>query len=215
MSDQAMLEYVKRRSIPEPMSGCWLWLGSVAGPQDHARGYYNNRGYQASHLAWMGANGQIPDGLWVLHRCDVPLCVNPAHLFLGTRTDNMRDCANKGRYFLTRHPEAQCGGRNPMAKLTEEQVAEIRALSVGGSFQRDLAKRYGFSQAAIGRAINGKCWSCVEGAAMADGRRSDHARARLRSMNLSLSPEARHAKAVMSGKLSAQARALRGEPPCA
>lgn len=209
MSDQAMLDYVKRRSIPEPMSGCWLWLGSVAGPQDHARGYYNNRSYQASHLAWMGAHEPIPDRLWVLHRCDNPPCVNPDHLFLGTRLDNVHDCVKKGRHRATRHPESVRGERNPTAKLTEEQVRQIRSELAAGAFQRDLALKYGVSQATIARARSGECWSCVDGADITDGRSSERSRDRMRRLNLSLSPEERHAKGVRSGIRSAEARAAK------
>lgn len=85
-----------RRVEPEPMSGCFLWLG-----------YRNHRGYGlmwdtnemrfATRVAWKLHFGEIPNGLSVLHRCDLTSCVRPEHLFLGTHTDNMRDAAAKGR----------------------------------------------------------------------------------------------------------------------
>ena len=94
-----------------PSSGgadaCWLWQASRLG--DYGQfvatkpGALTSRGKDQAHLyahrvAWVIANGRpIPDGLMVLHRCDVPMCVNPAHLFLGTQLDNMRDCKAKGR----------------------------------------------------------------------------------------------------------------------
>jgi hypothetical protein len=82
---------------PEPNTGCWLWMGGA-----------NNKGYGMLHdeagkhmlshrASYMLTNGPIPQGMHVLHRCDTPLCCNPAHLFLGTHTDNMRDAASKGR----------------------------------------------------------------------------------------------------------------------
>lgn len=79
-------------------SGCWLWMAAR-----NARGYGCvgrdvGRGYWLAHrVSWELANGPIPDGLFVLHRCDVPSCVNPHHLFVGTNADNMRDMALKGR----------------------------------------------------------------------------------------------------------------------
>jgi len=83
-------------SIPEPNSGCWLWLGST-----NAKGYahlkYNNRQQRANRFSWTAYNGEIPPGLHVLHRCDNRLCVNPDHLFLGTNQDNVDDRVNKGR----------------------------------------------------------------------------------------------------------------------
>lgn len=81
---------------PEPTTGCMLWIRST-----DTNGYgmlcVDGRKRKAHRVAWELANGPIPAGLHVLHRCDTPACVNPAHLFLGTHTDNMRDCSAKGR----------------------------------------------------------------------------------------------------------------------
>ena len=66
--------------------------------KDGNMGYGATNGNSAHRLSYSAFNGVIPDGMCVLHRCDVPLCVNPAHLFLGTRLDNMQDCFMKGRY---------------------------------------------------------------------------------------------------------------------
>ena len=86
-----------------PWSGCWLWLGAVDScgygsvhRSFGARG--TGKSFGAHRLAYEEANGPIPTAKHVLHRCDVPSCINPAHLFLGTHRDNMRDAATKGKY---------------------------------------------------------------------------------------------------------------------
>lgn len=81
------------RIIPEPNSGCWIWLGHVS------KDGYGKIGHDFAHRRLFEEfKSRIPAGLHVLHRCDTPICVNPAHLFLGDRFDNMRDMVRKGRH---------------------------------------------------------------------------------------------------------------------
>ena len=79
---------------------CWNWIGSQQG-NGYGFLHYGTREkrnpIRPHRYSYEIHNGIIPDGLWVLHKCDNRLCVNPDHLFLGDRTDNMRDCATKGR----------------------------------------------------------------------------------------------------------------------
>lgn len=76
---------------------CWLWTGAT---NEHGYGKLSANGsWRLAHrVSWNLSNGEIPDNLQVLHRCDTPACVNPAHLFLGTHADNMRDMKQKGRW---------------------------------------------------------------------------------------------------------------------
>lgn len=78
---------------------CWLWTGATMGAGYGGIGY-KGRMVKAHRVSYELAHGAIPDGMWVLHTCDVPACVNPAHLFIGTRADNMRDAHQKGRIDL-------------------------------------------------------------------------------------------------------------------
>lgn len=93
---EATVKRFEDKYIPEPNSGCFLWLRYL-----DSEGYggfqINGRWDKAHRAAWTIAHGDIPHGLHVLHRCDNPCCVNIDHLFLGTQTDNNRDRDAKGR----------------------------------------------------------------------------------------------------------------------
>jgi hypothetical protein len=92
----------KRRLLaglsPEPNSGCWLWTGYIRPHNAYGAIWAEGRSQQVHRLAYALFKGPIPDNLCVLHKCDTRLCANPDHLFLGTQTDNMRDCWLKGRH---------------------------------------------------------------------------------------------------------------------
>ncbi len=141
-----------------PESGCWLWTGFVM-PNGYGMVGDVEDGkctHPLAHRAiWRAFNGPIPDGLCVLHRCDVRCCVNPAHLFLGTHLDNMRDMDCKGR----RITPSRKGERNAFAKLTDSQVREIRA-SKESSWV--LAPLFGVTPSAVQQARNGRRWSHVK-----------------------------------------------------
>jgi hypothetical protein len=82
----------------EPTSGCWLWTGSVS-PKGYGGFGGGTYGKRAHRVSWRLFRGTIPDGFDVCHKCDTPPCVNPDHLFVGTRSDNMYDCSRKGRLY--------------------------------------------------------------------------------------------------------------------
>lgn len=142
---------------------CWEWKGARM-QQGYGRFCFKEETLRAHRVSWALAHGPIPDGLFVCHRCDNPPCVNPAHLFLGTRQDNMRDMVQKGRhpskteeYPLTQHPSLRPHGeRNTSTKLTDEQVDEIRRLSQPGTTHSELARRFNVWPSTISRAVLGK-----------------------------------------------------------
>ena len=157
-------------SSPCPETGCWLWFGYVGadgyGRIATTRGEPPALTHRASYEASVGS---IPSGFQVLHRCDVPSCVNPAHLFLGSQQDNMDDMIAKGR---AEHPRGAAlgtlGEANPAAVLTSAQVESIRAAYVPGrpgghgprqmGSTRDLAERFGVSQATISKIVARRYW---------------------------------------------------------
>lgn len=109
-------------------------------------------------VAWESANGPIPGGLRVLHRCDNPPCCNPAHLFLGTAAENADDMVQKGRQH---HP---IGELHPSHKLTAQQVVAIRQRYAAGEQQIDLAAEYGVAFQTVSMIVLRKTWRHLEAA---------------------------------------------------
>ncbi len=129
--------------------GCLLWTGAH-GRSGHGQLLVDGRLDTAQRVAWRLANGPIPEGLHVLHRCDNPPCVEPTHLFLGTHADNMADMLAKGRKVVVR------GDANPATKVTDEQVETMRAAYRAGDTQASLARRFGLNAATVSRMVRGE-----------------------------------------------------------
>ena len=140
------------------LSECWLWYGCRNnGGYGTFKGVY--RVGKAHRISWEMFKGEIPRGLKVLHKCDIPNCVNPDHLFLGTQKDNVKDMMKKGRF---RKRFALLGEDNPVSKLTNESVKNIRKLYETGEWScLSLAKKFGVSPMTICRAKNSKSWRHV------------------------------------------------------
>lgn len=111
----------------EQTANCWLWMGNK---QSKGYGFFRYLGRrQLTHrVSYMLHKGPIPNGLCVLHKCDNPPCVNPDHLFLGTKTDNARDRDLKGHKGIHNHH----GEKNPSAKVTWDIVEMMRMLHSHG-----------------------------------------------------------------------------------
>jgi hypothetical protein len=142
--------------------GCIEWVGgsrnrsgygqfTVKGNSDFAC-----RNQLAHRVAWYLHTGQPPAG-HVLHSCDNPACVNPAHLRIGDQLANMQDCVSRGRHGGGARP----GERHHQAKLTTDEVRQIRSLR-GVRPQRAVAKQFGVSATTIGQIMRGEKWKIVQ-----------------------------------------------------
>lgn len=105
---KSLSEKMEDRTIPVTESGCWLWTGHLSDWGYGTLHVGNGKEVKAHRLAWELAYGPIPPKMHVCHRCDVTSCVNPAHLFLGTNADNMRDCLAKGRHMSQKPRKTHC-----------------------------------------------------------------------------------------------------------
>jgi hypothetical protein len=122
---------------------CWLWT-SHCDKDGYGRLWRNGYKQQAHRVSWRIAHGYMPDEL-VLHKCDVPACVNPEHLFLGTQKDNMHDAVAKGR----------------KGKLSSTDVDEIRRLVEAGVRQKDIARQFDISQQHVNNIVRGYRWKTM------------------------------------------------------
>lgn len=151
------LDRFEEKFIPEPMSGCWLWEAGLLHPELGYGGFYlSGRMGPAHRASWTLYRGEIPDDLFVLHRCDNPYCVNPDHLFLGTQADNMKDCAAKGRLRFQRP-----GIKRHRQKLTKEIGDKIRAEYVPNTRGKGpvvLGRKYGISPQSVQAIISGRSY---------------------------------------------------------
>ena len=145
MTDRLRFEIKVKKSV----AGCWEWTAAK-----HPKGYgsfsLGGRVMGAHRVAYQLYVGEIPEGLWVCHRCDNPSCVNPSHLFLGTNADNTHDRDNKGR--------GSYGEERPNAKLTNNKVNEIRARWLDGEPMSKLGREFGVARQTISMIVHNRKW---------------------------------------------------------
>lgn len=141
---------------------CWEWTAYKT-KKGYGRFQLSGSPERAHRVAWALTFGPVPDGLFVCHHCDNPGCVNPAHLFIGTNSDNQLDSVCKGRHKGWRGMRTSMEGtNNGQAKLIESDVLEIRRLAIETSLNNcEISKRFPVGEQQIGRIINRKRWKCI------------------------------------------------------
>lgn len=138
-------------------NGCWLWGGTISN-RGYARMTIYGKTQNVHRIVWCVCHGRtfIPLGMCVCHKCDNPECVNANHLFLGTRSENMKDMVAKGRHGGP--PPRMTGPDNPSSKLSWNKVAQIRRRSLHGETQQSIADRFNVSQACINDIVRWRSW---------------------------------------------------------
>jgi len=156
-------------NTPNPKN-CWIWTACKS-RNGYGNWGLNGKNFGTHRASWMIHNGEIPNGFYVLHKCDVPLCVNPSHLFLGTQRQNIADMKNKGRgnwasgknQGLHKNPQlAARGSKSGRSVLVESQVIEIRNLHKAGNIsQIELAKKFNCGKSTVGAIILRQTWAHI------------------------------------------------------
>lgn len=146
------LRFYKKFNINKK-NGCWIWNAS-----SNSAGYglmrINYEYILAHRLSWMIYKGEIPAGLCVLHNCDIPACVNPDHLFIGSQKENIKDMISKNRN------SCGIGEKNGHSILSEKIVLEIRNKYIPKKYSmRMLAKEYGVTPQNIFSIVKNKTWN--------------------------------------------------------
>lgn len=137
-----------------PDGGCWKWTAGLV--KGYGQFKLCGKHYLAHRIAYFLANGQVEEGLCVLHRCDNPACVNPDHLFAGTNQDNANDMVYKGR------AARQKGSSHGSSKLIEDEVIEIRSRYADGGISQDaIGLEFGVSQRLVSHIVNRENWKHI------------------------------------------------------
>jgi len=153
LTEKDILRFWSKVDVKGNLDECWEW-------QTHKKWYgifrIKNKCFGSHRIAYTLYYGQIPEKMFICHKCDNPSCVNPHHLFLGTQKDNIIDCSNKNR--LVDNSGEKCGTH----KLTGQEILEIRQKYIPKIYtQQKLAKEYGVCPSQISLIVNNKRWKHI------------------------------------------------------
>ncbi len=166
MSSRASVRFLRHVEVHGfDHSVCWEWRGATKG-NGYGNFRFGRRTVPAHRAAYQILVGEVPDGMDVCHTCDNRICVNPDHLFLGTRRANMEDARHKGRISRgEKHAHAiRTGVSIPGAKLSADQVREIWQRLKGGHNPSQIAGNYSITPGAINAIRRGATWRHITGA---------------------------------------------------
>lgn len=139
----------------EVTKGCWLWRGS-RNAQGYGRFQVSTRKpIQAHRFAFQVWHGDIPQDADVCHACDNPSCVNPAHLWAGTRAQNMQDSISKGRF------KRALGTKHGLSRFNEADIRLMRGLHARGFSYQHLADLFDCSKASVADIVKKRWWRHV------------------------------------------------------
>lgn len=154
--DQRTRDRIKKYTQIDTETGCWNWTGFI-----YSFGYgltsHKGKDILAHRASWKVFKGDIPNGMYVLHKCDNRKCVNPDHLFIGTAKDNTQDMIAKGRA----RSKPNKGINHGCAKLDEKRVNEIKEYKKQGMCNSDIAKIYNINSNTVQKIVNGKIWKHI------------------------------------------------------
>jgi hypothetical protein len=161
-SNLTAIERVLKRTIKQD-DGCWIFQGAK-----NCHGYgmiglgKRSDGIERCHrVSYRHFIGEIPKGMFICHKCDVPACVNPEHLFIGTPKDNHTDMRNKNRHSNPPRNLHDCGEYRYNSKLNDDLVRNIRIEYSHGASMYSIAKRLQMSNTTISKVINRLSWKHV------------------------------------------------------
>lgn len=149
----SLRDRLERLCIPEPNSGCWLWMGAV-NFYNYGKISWKERGgtFAAHRASWIAYRGEIPNEMCVCHTCDNPYCINPDHLWLGSVKDNARDKMAKGR-------GGQTGAKGELNRHAKITVAQAGLIKSDPRPVREIAVDFDLSPSTIYRIKSGMYWT--------------------------------------------------------